>query len=98
MQAALAQVLVDCALGDADAVAGEQDRSDLRGRASWQLGAERAGLVKQLRMASHRSEIRPRLWFEPAQTLLAIGADPTVERAAGVLTLAAIRMLIDPAR
>jgi hypothetical protein len=45
MQATLAQVLVDGALGDADAVAGEQDRGDLRGGASWQLGAECASLV-----------------------------------------------------
>src|SRR5215467_7917612 len=49
-------------------------------------------------MASHRSEIRTRLRFEPAQTLLAIGAYPAVEGAARVLTLAAIRMLVHPAR
>src|SRR5262249_39718813 len=97
MQTALTQVLVDGALGDADAVACEQDGGDRGGRASWQLRAERARLVQQLRMAADGAQIRPRLWFEPAQTLLAIGADPAVERAAGVLPLAAIRVLVQPA-
>jgi hypothetical protein len=55
VQTALTQVLVDGALGDADAVAGEQDSGDLGGGPSWQLGAECARLVQQLRMAAHRT-------------------------------------------
>jgi hypothetical protein len=49
-------------------------------------------------MAAHRPEIGARLWFEATQALLAIGAYPTVKRASGVLPLAAIRMLVHPAR
>ena len=49
-------------------------------------------------MAAHRPEIGARLRFETAQALLAIRAYPTVEAAARVLTLAAIRMLVHPAR
>src|SRR5215831_6828003 len=89
-------MLVDRALGDADAMTGEQDRGDLRGGASWQFRAERTRLVQQLRVAAYRAQVRTWLRFETTQPLLAIGTNPTVECAAGVLPLAAIRMLVRP--
>ncbi len=88
------EVLADGALGNADVVAGKEDGADLRGRASWQLGAERAGLVEQLGMLADGAQVGARVGFEAVEALVTIGAQPAIERGAGGLPLAAIRVLV----
>ena len=75
-------MLADGAFGDADAVAGEQDGADLGGGARRQLDSERAGLVEQLGVAADGAEVSAWIGLEPIQALLAIGAQPAIERAA----------------
>src|SRR5437763_4089292 len=49
-------------------------------------------------MATDRTQVGAWIGFEAIQALLAIGAQPAIERAAGVAPLAAIRMLVDLVR
>src|SRR4051794_8436764 len=54
----------------------------------------RAGLIEQLGMTADGTQVGAWIGFEPVQALLAIGAQPAIKGAAGVLTLAAIRVLV----
>src|SRR6266542_3359541 len=49
-------------------------------------------------MPTDLTQIRAWLHLEPIQALLAVGANPAIERAARVLTLAAIRVLLELTR
>src|SRR5712691_4591948 len=98
LEATALEMLANGALGDADAMAGKEDGPDLGGRAGGQLDPQGADLVKELRVAADRAQVSAWVGLEAIQALLAIGADPAVERAARVLTLAAIGMLVQLAR
>jgi hypothetical protein len=91
-------MLANGPLGDADAMTGEENGADLRGRAGGQLDPQSADLVKELRMAADSTQVGARVGLEAVQSLLAVGADPTVEGAARVFTLAAIWMLVQLVR
>src|ERR1700730_3643630 len=49
-------------------------------------------------MTADSAQVRTRVGFETVQALLAVGPDPAVERAARILTLRAIRVLVHMAR
>ncbi|HEY8951427.1 MAG TPA: hypothetical protein VIP78_02570 [Candidatus Dormibacteraeota bacterium] len=94
MQTPPVQVLSDRALGDEDAMAGFQDRADLSGRASRQFLAQLAGLLEQFGMAAYDAEIGARWWTESVEAMLAIGADPAIERHARVGPATAIWVFV----
>src|SRR5260370_23730455 len=94
MQTASAQVLADGPLGHVDALPRFQNRGDLSGGTCWQLQSELAGLLQQLRVATHRAEVGAWWRTQTIQTLLAVGANPAIERAAGIGPLAAIWMVM----
>ena len=87
-------MLANGALGDPDAMAGVENGADLGRRPGRQLGTQPAGFVEQFRMATDGAQVRAWVGLEAVQALLAVGADPAVERAARILTLAAIRVLV----
>src|SRR5712691_4173945 len=92
------ETLANGALGDADAMPGKEDGADLRCRAGGQFDSQGADLVKELGMAADGTQVGAWVGLETVQALLAIGADPAVERAARVLPLAAVRVLVQLAR
>src|SRR5258708_6174469 len=49
-------------------------------------------------MTTNSAQVRTRVRFETVQALLAVGANPAIECAARVLTLRAIRVLVQLAR
>src|SRR5258708_4582000 len=91
-------MLANGPLGNADAMAGEENGADLSGRASGQLDPQGAHLVKELGVAADGAQVSTRVRLEAIQALLAIGADPAVERAARVLPLAAVRVVMQLVR
>ena len=94
MQTAAVEVFTDSPLRDGHAVSGFQDRADLSGRASRQFLAQQAGFFQQFRVTTHHTEIGARWWTEPVQTMLAIGADPAIDRHARVGPATAIGMFV----
>src|SRR5205823_4202388 len=94
LQAAALEVLADGALGNANAMPGEEDGANLGSRTRRQLDAESARLVEQLRMTTDGTQVGAWIRFEAVQALLAIGAQPAIERAAGVVTLRPVGVLV----
>src|SRR6266536_4213717 len=92
VETASTQVLADGALGNRDAMPRFQNRGDRSGGTRWQLQSELAGFLQQLRVTTHRAEVGAWWRTQSIETLLAIGANPAIERAAGIGPLAAIWM------
>src|SRR5215472_16579664 len=69
-----------------------QNRGDLSGRPAWQLQPQLAGFLQQLRVATLCAEIGAWWRTQSIKALLAVGANPAIERAAGIGPLAAIWM------
>ena len=92
VQTASAQVLTDGALGHREAVPHFQNRGDLSGGTRWQLQPKLAGFLQQLRVPTHRAEVGARWRTQSIETLLVVGADPAIERAAGIGPVAAVWM------
>src|SRR6266849_6286408 len=69
-----------------------QNRGNLRGRPSRQFYPQLAGLLQQIRMTTHRAEIGPWWRTQSIETLLAVRANPAIERDARIGPLAAIWM------
>src|SRR5438128_1516048 len=98
LEATALEMLANGPLGNADAMAGEENGANLSGRASRQLDPQGAHLVKELGVAADGAQVSTRVGLEAIQALLAIGANPAVECAARVLPLAAVGMLVQLAR
>src|SRR5713101_1831749 len=87
-------MLADRAFGDRDTPPGFENRGNLSRGATRQFQAELAGFLQQLRVATHDAQIGAQWWTEPVEAMLAIGADPAIERHARIGPLAAIWMLV----
>jgi hypothetical protein len=81
LQASALEMLADGALGNTDPVTGEEDGADLSGSPRRQLDPQCTRFVEQLGVAADGAQVGAWIGFETIQTLLAIGAQPAVERA-----------------
>src|ERR1700694_2191473 len=85
-------MLADGALRQIDAISRFENRGNLSGRASRHFHSQLASCLQQLRVPTHRAEIGAWWRTQSVQTLLAVRADPAIERDARIGPLAAIWM------
>jgi hypothetical protein len=88
------EMLADRAFRQIDAMPCLQNRADLRGGACRQLQSQLAGFLQQVRVAAHRAKIGTRRRAQSVETLLAVRANPAIERDARIGPLAAIWMFV----